>query len=155
MYLRQLEKELSVSSNTVRLELNKLAELNLIEGSISDETKIKNYRANVLHPLFSSLRGIILKYVGVDQILDEIIYKLGNVDQVYLTGEMAEGKYTPFVDLVLIGDIDRNYLNELIVKAEYLLKKKIRIAIFSKEEFKIELLEKIKFVSLFEGDFKG
>ena len=48
------------------------------------------------------------------------------------------------------NDIERKYLNELFVKAENLLKKKIRIAIFSKEEFKIELLEKIEFVSLFE-----
>lgn len=119
--------------------MNKLAEINLIEGSISDETKIKNYRANVTHPLFVSLRGIILKYVGIGQILDEIIYKLGNVNQVYLTGEMAEGKYSPFVDLVLIGDIDRTYLNELFIKAEYLLKKKIRIAIFSKGESSINL----------------
>lgn len=103
VYLRQLQKELSVSSNTVKLELNKLSEMKLIAALDSEEGKIKKYRANNLHPPYKNLRSLILKYIGVDQLLEEVFYKLGDRETVYLTGEIAEGKETPFIDLVVVG----------------------------------------------------
>jgi hypothetical protein len=141
VYLRGLERDLGVSSNTVRLELNKLSEMHLIEILEEDaHAKVKHYAVNTKHPLFSSLRGIILKYVGLDQILEEIIHKLGNVDKVYLTGDLAQGKNSTFVDLVIVGDIDKAYLYKLIEKVEPLIGKKIRVGLFSANEFNEEHL---------------
>ncbi len=151
VYLRQLERDLQVSSNTVRLELNKLSEMKLINLVETEESKIKKYIANTVHPLYSNLRSIILKYVGVDQLVEEIFYKLGEIDEVFLTGEFANGMETPFIDLVLVGDIDRDYLNKLVERAERLLNKKIRMAIYSKNEFNSSLLENIQHVSIFNG----
>ena len=151
VYLRQLERDLQVSSNTVRLELNKLSEMKLINVVETEESKIKKYIANTVHPLYSNLRSIILKYVGVDQLIEEIFYKLGEIDEVFLTGEFANGIETPFIDLVLVGDIDREYLNKLVDRAEKLLNKKIRMAIYSKNEFTPSLLENIQRVSIFNG----
>jgi predicted AAA+ superfamily ATPase len=151
VYLRQLERDLQVSSNTVRLELNKLSEMKLINVVETEESKIKKYIANTVHPLYSNLRSIILKYVGVDQLIEEIFYKLGEIDEVFLTGEFANGIETPFIDLVLVGDIDREYLNKLTERAEKLLNKKIRMAIYSKNEFRPSLLQNIQHVSIFNG----
>lgn len=155
VYLRQLERELQVSSNTVRLELNKLAEMKLISTVVAEEGKIKKYEANALHPLFANLRSIILKYVGVDQLLEEVFYKLGELDEVFLTGEIAEGKTAPFIDLVLVGNLDRIYLDQLLTKAESLLKKKIRIAIYLPTEFHVSLLEGIPYISIFKHEMGG
>ena len=136
VYLRGLERDLGVSSNTVRLELNKLQEMHLIQVQEEEEnTKVKHYVVNQAHPMFQTLRGIILQFVGLDQIVDQIIKKLGNVDQVYLTGELAEGKNSPFVDLVLVGNVDRPYLYQLIEKVEPLIQKKVRVGVFGREEF--------------------
>ena len=74
VYLRGLERDLGVSSNTVRLELNKLQEMHLIEAQDdSENTKVKNYVVNQGHPMFKTLRGIIMQFVGLDQIVDQII----------------------------------------------------------------------------------
>lgn len=136
VYLRGLQKDLGVSSNTVRLELNKLSEMHLIESRADQsDVKKKQYVINTSHPLYTSLRNIILKYVGVDQILEQVIHKLGNVDKVYLTGDLAAGRNSGFVDLVLVGNIDRTYLYNLITKAEILIGKKIRVGIFGSTEF--------------------
>ncbi len=136
VYLRGLERELNVSSNTVRLELAKLQEMHLIEVSGNEASaKVKHYAVNTHHPLFSSLRSIILKYVGIEQVLEQVIAKLGNVEKVYLTGDLAEGKNSNFVDMVLVGNINKTYLHSLIDKAEPLIEKKIRVAVFSTEEF--------------------
>ncbi len=153
VYLRQLQKDLNVSSNTVRLELNKLSEMKLISTVEAEESKIKKYVANTFHPLYSNLRSIILKYVGVDQLLEEVFYKLGDVAEVYLTGEMADGKETPFIDLVVVGDIDKNYFERLVTSAEKLLHKKIRTAIYSKNEFSTSLLQDMPHVCVYNGEW--
>lgn len=136
VYLRGLERDLGVSSNTVRLELNKLSEMRLIEMQEEDtHAKVKHYAVNTQHPLFGPLRSIILQYVGLDQIAEQVISKLGNVDKVYLTGDLAQGKNSTFVDLVIVGDVDKAYLYKLIEKAELLINKKIRMGLFSASEF--------------------
>jgi predicted AAA+ superfamily ATPase len=155
VYLRQLQKDLNVSSNTVRLELNKLSEMKLISTVEAEESKIKKYVANTFHPLYSNLRSIILKYVGVDQLLEEVFYKLGDVAEVYLTGEMADGKETPFIDLVVVGDIDKEYFEKLATRAEKLLNKKIRTAIYSKSEFSSALLQDMPHVCVYNGEWGG
>ena len=151
VYLRGLEKEMGVSSNTVRLELNKLSEMKLIEAVDQTEnssTKTKRFKVNSKHPLFSSLRGIVLKFVGVEQIIEEVFNRLGNVEKVFLTGDLALGKNSPFVDLVVVGDIDRQYMNKLIAKTETLIDKKVRIAVYTKESFNIKVLENVEKLEL-------
>ena len=144
VYLRGLERDLGVSSNTVRMELNKLQDMHLIEEQQdSENTKVKNYVVNQRHPMFKTLRGIILQFVGLDQIVDQIIKKLGNLDQVYLTGDLAEGRNSPFVDLVIVGEVDKPYLYQLIEKAEPLVQKKIRVGVYKSKEFKLNLLESV------------
>jgi hypothetical protein len=93
--------------------------------------------------MFSTLRGIILQFVGLDQIVDQVIKKLGDLDEVYLTGDLAQGKNSPFVDLVLVGDVDKAYLYQLIEKAEQLVQKKIRVGVFNSQEFKLSVLDGI------------
>jgi hypothetical protein len=136
VYLRGLERDLGVSSNTVRLELNKLSDMKLIqEDAVAINTKTKHYTVNTKHPMFKSLRGVIMQHVGLDQIIENVLDKLGNVDKVYLTGDLALGKNSPFVDLVLVGDIDKAYLYNLIEKAEVLIDKKIRVGLYLPQEF--------------------
>jgi hypothetical protein len=144
VYLRGLERDLGVSSNTVRLELNKLSDLKLIESSEDPEnSKVKNYSVNQTHPLFQSLRGIILQFVGLDQIIENILKKVGDLEQVFLTGDLAEGKNTAFVDLVLVGDVDKNYLYQLIEKIEPLIQKKIRVALISPLEYSLGIMDDV------------
>jgi hypothetical protein len=60
-----------------------------------------------------------------------------------LTGDLAEGKNSPFVDLVIVGNVDKEYMYQLIEKVEPLIQKKVRVASFSKEEFKNNILTDI------------
>lgn len=152
VYLRQLEKELNVSSNTVRLELNKLTEIKLIEEVRSEEIKVKKYKANLLHPLYNSLRFIIFQYLGIDHLIEDIFYKLGNLKEVYLTGDFAEGKDSLFIDLVVVGEIDRIYYARLIEKAELLLNKKIRTGFYLPSSFSPELLNSVASVCIFKSE---
>jgi predicted nucleotidyltransferase len=104
---------------------------------------VKNYSINQSHPLFQSLRAIILQFVGLDQIIENILKKVGNLEQVFLTGDLAEGKNTSFIDLVLVGDVDKTYLYQLIEKIEPLIHKKIRVALISPLEYSLGMLDDV------------
>lgn len=145
VFLRGLELEFNVSSNTVRLELGKLQEMQLIAEAENDSNaRIKEYIANTQHPLFDSLRNIVFQYLGIDQIVEQILDKLGNVEKVYLTGALAEGRNANIVDLVLVGEVDKAYMYRLCEKAETLIDKKIRIATFLPTEFSKKSLKGIQ-----------
>ena len=87
----------------------------------------KVYHANIKHPLYPEIQKILRKVIGIDEILDRVIKRLGGLERVYLTGQMANGSDSELIDLVLVGEeIDKNYLDSLSVKAENLVHRKIR-----------------------------
>lgn len=133
-YLRNLASEFGESSNAIRVELNKFEEAGLLKTNISGNKKL--YRANTNHPLYSDLNNIIKKYTGLDQIIENIIEKLGDVEKVYVSGEIAQGMDSKIIDLIFTGkNIDKIYLMSLIEKAEKLIGRKIRFIIYEQDEF--------------------
>jgi hypothetical protein len=52
-----------------------------------------------------------------------------------ITGDYAEGRDSGIIDLTIVGDINRNYLNELIEKTERMIHRKIRVLVLNAEEF--------------------
>jgi len=132
-YLRGLAEEFGESSNAVRLELNRFEQAGLLESEAIGNKKL--YRANVKHPLFKDINNIIRKTIGIDQIVDEVVAKLGDVEEAYVTGDFAVGKNGKTVDILLVGtDIHKDFLLKLIDKAETLIKRKIRYLILSPTE---------------------
>lgn len=132
-YLKELAKEFDESSNAVRLELNRFEKAGLIEAQMNGNKKM--FRANVHHPLYNDIRNIIHKTVGIDQIVDEVITKLGAVEQAYLTGDFAIGKDGKTLDILLVGkDINKIYLHQLIDRTEMMIKRRIRYLILSPAE---------------------
>lgn len=133
-YLRHLEGEFGESSNSIRLELNRFEKAGMLTSEMDGNKKV--FRANTQHPLFREVHNIVMKYIGIDQILEYVIKGLGSVRSVYLAGEFSKGLDSNIVDLIIIGDIDKRYLVELIEKAEPMIHRKIRYLIYKEEEFK-------------------
>ncbi|MEA2060822.1 MAG: hypothetical protein U9P10_10030 [Thermodesulfobacteriota bacterium] len=75
------------------------------------------------------------KVLGVDQVMESIISRLGNLEAAYLLGDYAVGKNTGIIDLLLVGDIDNYHLHDLTQKTERYLKRKIRHLILTRDEF--------------------
>lgn len=135
-YLRGLAEEFNESTNSVRTELNRLEEAGMLQSE--NEGNRKLYRANTRHPLFPEIQSILKKVTGIDQVIERVINRIGGVETVYLTGDLAEGRDVPVIDLVIIGhDINRAYLQELSVKAEEWTSRSVRTLVFSAEEFEL------------------
>jgi hypothetical protein len=122
-YLRSLEDEFKESTNSIRIELNRLEQANMLQSNVSGNKKI--YQANTKHPLFFDLQKIVMKHVGIDEIIKNISKNLGLLEKVYLTGSFVKGIDSKEIELVFVGQIDELYLQELINKCEPLIKREI------------------------------
>ncbi|WP_047150857.1 winged helix-turn-helix domain-containing protein [Aneurinibacillus tyrosinisolvens] len=132
-YLRSLSEEFGESTNVVRVELNRLTEAGLLKAKIQGRLKV--YQANEKHTLFPDLHSIVKKYIGIDLLIEEVIWKLGNVEVALITGDYAKGIDSGIINFVIVGQIDKNYLQELVDKAEELIHRKIRTLVLNNEEF--------------------
>lgn len=128
-YLRSLESEFGDSSNGIRVELNRFEKAGMLTSSLEGNKKL--FQANTKHPLYQEIHNIILKYLGFDKIIENVISRLGNLTQVFVSGAFAQGKNSQIIDLIFVGAIDQNYLITLIEKVEPLIKRKIRYVIYS------------------------
>lgn len=133
-YLRGLAEELGESTNGVRVELNRLTEAGLLAAEKKGRTIV--YSANTGHSLFSDLHSLVIKYTGIDQLIDTVISNLGNVEFAFVTGDYARGIDSGLIDLVVVGDIDKNYLLFLADKSEKLINRRIRTLVLDKGEYK-------------------
>lgn len=131
-YLRELAKEFGESTNSIRIELNRLSAAKLLKSENSGRTIL--YRANVNHTMFQDLQTVVKKYVGLDRLVNNVVEKLGKVDQAFITGDYAKGNDTGIIDLVIIGDIDDAELLRLTRKTERLIGRKIRSLVITKKE---------------------
>ncbi len=132
-YLRGLADEFGESTNSVRVELNRLSEAGLLE--CADEGRTKVYRANTSHPLFGEVSRIVAKTVGLDKVVEQVVSRLGNVELAFITGDYAKGIDSGLIDLVLVGEIDKTYLQYLVNKLESSIGNKIRPLILTWLEY--------------------
>ena len=135
-YLRNLEAEFGESTNAIRLELNRFEKAGMLESSNEGNKKV--FRANTSHPLFGDVRNIVLKYVGIDQIVEYVIKHLGEVEQVFMVGDYAHGLDGGIIDLVIVGRINQSFLADLVSKVEQKIGRRIRYIIFEPAAFDLE-----------------
>lgn len=137
-YLRGLEAEFGESTNAIRQELNRFEEAGLLVASINGNRKI--FKANTQHPLFPDIQSLVRKYVGIDKIIEKVIANLGEPKALYLIGDLALGIDSPEINLIIVGQhIDLDYLETLVEKTQHIIKRKIRYAVFTPEEFALQL----------------
>lgn len=142
-WLRSLETEFGESTNAIRLELNRFLKAGLLV-TVNEGNK-KVYTANTNHPLYNDIHSLLLKHIGLDQVIEKVTSKLGKLNSVYLVGELAKGKNSKVIDLWFVGEkLDKNYLLKLVEKSEEMINRKIRYIILTDKELRDFLTDKSK-----------
>lgn len=148
-YLRDLEAEFGESTNAIRIELNRFEGAGLLDSEVKGNKKI--FKANTQHPLFRDIHNILLKYTGIDQVIDKVISRLGGIQQAWLIGEFAKGSDSRIIDILLVGkEVDKNYLVNLVEKSESFISRKIRYILLDPEELSVHLTEHPEALLLWE-----
>ena len=137
-YLRGLSEEFNESTNSIRIELNRFEKAGFLDSH--SEANKKVFKVNTKHPLFKDINSIVLKLVGLDHVIDYVLQRMGDLNEVYLVGSLSQGKDSDIIDLVLVGDINEVFLKELIKKAEKKINKTIHYIHYKKADFEMNYI---------------
>ncbi len=132
-YLRELSKEFSLSPNALKEELDSLSHAGYLDREQNGRSIY--FRANTKHPFFPEISSIVRKSLGIDRLIEQIMENLGRVDAVYILDDYALGKDSGLIDLLVVGEVNREKLEELRNITESKIKRKIRTMDISSDEF--------------------
>ena len=119
-YLNGLANEFNESTNSIRKELNNLSSAGYLQKSKNNNKVI--YNANTSHPMFGVLQKIVRQHLGLEEIVETVIDRIGDVEQIALTGEYAKGIDSGNIEIIINGkDVNIDYLENIKPK----IKKKI------------------------------
>lgn len=129
-YLNSLANEFGESTNSIRKELNNLTNAGyLIKKS---ETNKVIYSANKDHPLFDIMQSIVRKHLGIEDIINQILNKIGNIEKILLVGDYARGIDSGLIEVLIVGkNINKEYLDIIHPKIEKEIKRKVNFLITS------------------------
>ena len=136
-YLRGMAEEFGESTNAIRHELNNLSKAGYLISH--EDGRTIQYQANTQHPLYNEVKNLVHKYLGFDKIIDNILSRLGTLEAAYIIGDYALGKDTGTIELVLVGEVNVDYLKRLEEKAKTLLHRKIKTRVLSRLEFEHQI----------------
>lgn len=136
-YLRSLAKEFDESTNSVRVELNRLTDAGLLISEEEGKTKI--YKANKQHPFFEEIKNMVSKFLGLDDLMERIVMRMGEVEKAYIVGDYALGVDSGTVNMVLIGkNLDTDYLDFIKEKTYEKVQRKVEVSILESDPGNIQ-----------------
>ncbi|UZD23955.1 winged helix-turn-helix domain-containing protein [Algoriphagus halophytocola] len=131
-YLRSLAKEFDESTNSVRVELNRLTDAGLLLAENEGKTKV--YKANSKHPFYEEIKAMVSKFLGLDDLMERIVKRMGEVQMAYIIGDYAKGIDSGTIEMVLIGkDLDREYLEFIKEKTYEKVQRKVNVSILEND----------------------
>jgi len=111
-YYAQLMRDHGFSSAWLQKELRELSAIGLLESE--QEPKVKYYKANQSFPLYSELKSIIYKTVGLADVLKESLSEVDDVDVAFIYGSVAANleNVSSDIDVLVIGKISTDRVHE-------------------------------------------
>lgn len=132
-HLNALASEFGESTNGVRKELNKLKDAGYLISN-KEQNKVI-YRANTEHPLYSVLQQLVKKHLRLDEIVEAIVKRIGDVQKIILIGDYAKGIDSGLIEVLLIAkNINENYIIELEKKLKNKIGRKVVFFIDSEDD---------------------
>ncbi|MGC6480097.1 MAG: ArsR family transcriptional regulator [Flavobacteriaceae bacterium] len=123
-YLNGLATEMGESTNAIRKELNHLHQAGYLQKQ-KENNKV-HYQANTQHPLFEVMQKVVMKHLGIEDIVETVVSKIGNIQKIVLIGSYAEGIDSGHIEVFLIGDeLNTTYIQNLEQKIENTIGRKV------------------------------
>jgi predicted nucleotidyltransferase len=139
-YVRQIARQLKASVGAVQRELEKLGKVGLIvRTSVGNQVF---YRVNQRNPVFSEMRALVGKTVGVFNILHSALEPLsGQITVAFVYGSVArqEEKAESDIDVMIIGKVKLDEVLSRLSDAEAALGRPANPTVYSVQEFKEKL----------------
>ena len=145
-YANEMISLANSGAGAVQRELVRLTEAGLVNTWRVGNQKF--YQANADSPIFSELRGIVVKTFGAAQVLQNALTPVwAQIDFAFIYGSIAKGnaQASSDLDLLLVGEVGHQQLLELLLPTNSLLGRVINPTLYTKIEWAQRLHDKKSF----------
>ena len=154
LHVRGIERRTGFAIGTIQTEMKKLHRLDLVLKK-RDGNRLY-YRANQNHPVFSEIQALVIKTVGLLDVLKSALADEKEIRVAFVFGSIARGseKADSDIDLMVIGNIGLRTLTRLLRGLAEKLGREINPYILSSKEFNLRKSENEHFVTQVLKDSK-
>ena len=139
-YLRQLVRETGAGNGAIQREVKQLSDAGLIVRKTQGRQVF--YQANRKSPVFSELRGLLLKTSGMSDVLRAVLAPLKHrIKVVFVYGSIAAQKdrVGSDIDLMIVGDVEFDDVVQRLSGAEKTLRREINPSVYPPRDFRSKL----------------
>ena len=153
-YLSELAQQFNTTPSSLQRELQSMVSSGILRRK--RDGRRTYFQAESASPIFGELRGIIVKTLGVEGALKEVIAKFGNhVACAFLYGSVARQQEHALsdVDLMIIGSVGLSELSPSLRMMEKKFGREINVKCYSPVEFREKVEDENHFVtSVLKGE---
>jgi len=151
-YIREIERLIKEPFDPLRMELRRLENIGLLKSRTSGRQKY--YSVNPNHTLFPDIKSIILKTVGIGDLLKSSFSKKGDIFTAFIYGSYAKDveQVESDIDIFVIGNISSKELQGVVSNIENKTKREINSTVYSLEELREKYKSENNFIT---GVLKG
>lgn len=154
LYVNEMVKKFAVDKRNL---VKKLRELER-EGLFYTEKKGNEiyYFLNKKFPLYQEYKGIILKTVGLEKQLQNLLKDIPKIEEVFIFGSYAKNKTDTAsnIDVLVIGDVNTTTVQRSISRLQRKLNREINVVVISRKELNSKLKKKDVFIKQIFNDKK-
>ena len=146
-YVRQLVRAIGAGHGALQRELKYLTEMGLVLRRTQGNQVL--YQANSQSPIFSEIKGLITKTVGIHDVIRSALASLGPEIQIaFVYGSVARQKEraNSDVDLMILGDASFSEVISALGPAQKALAREINPTVFPVSEFRSKLAARNHFL---------
>ena len=145
LHIREIQRRSQLNDRTIRQELAKLLMLGLVIDR-KDSNRVY-YRANKSNPLYPDIHNLVLKSIGLRDVLLDALNDKG-IKIAFVFGSISEGRETSEsdVDLFVIGSLGMRNVSTLLSGAAGKIGREINTHMMSESEIKKRYITKDHFI---------
>jgi predicted nucleotidyltransferase len=153
LHLREIERRSGLTVGTVRQDVRKLVALGLLTRRRAGNRTY--YAANPNHPLFSEIRGLVVKTSGLVEVLAARLGTKG-VRTAFVFGSVAVGTEgaASDVDLFVVGTVTLRELSARLIGVADAVGREINPFVLTPQEFRRRVRDQEHFVTRVLGSPK-
>jgi len=147
LHMREIERRSGYAIGTIQTELKKLLRLDLVKKR-KDGNRLY-YRANREHPLYPDIRSLVLKTIGLVDILKDALREDSDINIAFVFGSIASHEETAGsdVDLMVIGTLGLRKLTGMLSRVSGQIGREINPHVLSVDEFIKRKAEREHFIT--------
>ena len=147
-YVRQITREVQAGQGAVQRELKRLVDAGLLTREARGREV--HYRANRACPIFAELHGLVLKTVGLADVLRTALLPFQTdltLAAVYGSQAAGTARAGSDVDLLVVGTVEELALHKAVAEAETQLARTVNYTLLTPREFARRRRERGSFVA--------